>query len=370
MTDRSALSRGQVPHDSRPGAGEGGAGHHDADVADDEHLIAQARGGSGDAFEELWRRHAAAGRRVAARFTQVSDPDDLVQEAYLRIYSAMRNGSGPDLAFRPYLYQTIRNIAITWAGRPVEQSIAALDDISDGSDMSSAILESSVTATAFRSLPARWQSVLWYSEVEGLEPAEIAPLLGITPGAVSALAYRAREGLRRAWLQVHVNSDAAPRACTWAAKRMGDFNRGALRGATRTRFVAHVSRCLRCLAIVDEVDEVARTLGPVMVPIVVGVPWDTFAGAVTESGTGADADTDAEIGSARRTGRAWTGPVAVVVVLATLAMTVGGVSSLEAGAGARTRESMTAVRTQPLAVVEVHVMMARLQALALFVEGT
>lgn len=242
----------------------------------DDRLIAQVRDGSGEAFEELWRRHAEAGHRVAARFTSASEPDDLVQEAYLRIYSALQNGNGPDLVFRPYLYQTIRNIAITWAGRPVEQPITTLDDVSDGSDMSSTVLENSVTATAFRSLPDRWQSVLWYSEVEGLEPAEIAPLLGIKAGAVSALAYRAREGFRRAWLQVHVNSEAVPPECTWAAERMGDHNRGALRGATKARFDEHVNGCIRCMALVDEVHEVSRKLGLVMVPIVVGVPWVAF----------------------------------------------------------------------------------------------
>lgn len=298
----------------------------------DERLIAQAREGSAEAFEELWLRHAAAGRRVAARFTRASEPDDLVQEAYLRIYSALQKGKGPDLAFRPYLYQTIRNIAITWAGRPFEQSTTALEDLSDGSDMSVAILESSVTATAFRSLPGRWQSVLWYSEVEGLEPAEIAPLLGIKAGAVSALAYRAREGLRRAWLQVHVNAASAPPECTWAAERMGDSNRGALRGAAQARFGKHVDGCTRCLMLVDEVNEISRSLGPVMVPIVVGVPWGAFAeghDAGAPGAEGKDSDDRDAAATRSRTSSTRKGPVAVLslvlaLVVAAGAVTIGG----------------------------------------------
>ncbi|WP_169796320.1 sigma-70 family RNA polymerase sigma factor [Sanguibacter suarezii] len=365
MTDRSAPPPTGTAHDAAPratGRGTGVSRSGDRTDVGDEHLIAQTRDGSGEAFEELWRRHAAAGRRVAARFTQASDPEDLVQEAYLRIYSALQNGSGPDLTFRPYLYQTIRNIAITWAGRPVEQSIAALDDISDGSDMSTTILENSVTATAFRSLPARWQSVLWYSEVEGLEPAEIAPLLGIKAGAVSALAYRAREGLRRAWLQVHVNSDAVPPECTWAAERMGDFNRGALRGATKARFQEHVDGCTRCLALVDEVNEISRKLGLVMIPIVVGVPWDTFAdvdgldgldGADGADGVGSESSSGADVAptpgaSTGRTSKTWTGPVTVISAVLALVVIAGAWSLNGAWVGAGTTLSLSAVSPAPL----------------------
>lgn len=224
----------------------------------------------------LWHRHADAGRRVASRFTRASDPDDLVQEAYLRIYSAVSRGSGPVGPFRPYLYQSIRNIAITWAARPQADSVELMDDLSDGTDIAESVLEGTVTASAFRSLPARWQEVLWYSEVEGLEPADIGPLLGMKAGAVSALAYRAREGLRRAWLQAHVSSVALPESCRWSAERMGDANRGALGGAARTRFDEHVGGCTRCTILVSEVDEVASRLGLVLVPLLVGVPWATF----------------------------------------------------------------------------------------------
>ena len=300
------------------------------DTLGDDGLITQARAGSGEAFEELWRRHAEAGRRVAARFTQSSEPDDLVQEAYLRIYTALQNGKGPDVAFRPYLYQTIRNIAITWSGRPVEQSISVLAEMSDGTDMMGKILEDSLTAKAFRSLPGRWQSVLWYSEVEGLEPAEIAPLLGITSGAVSALAYRAREGLRRAWLQMHVNSDSVPPECTWAAERMGDFNRGALRRAPRARFDAHVTGCTRCMVLVDEVSEVSRKLGLVMVPIVVGVPWGTFAESESEAEAAASPDATLVDDAARRAAeprpkRSWAVPAVAMSVLALVIVLAGAV---------------------------------------------
>lgn len=253
---------------------------HGADLErlSDEELAGRARTGDPVPFEMLWRRHADAGRRVASRFTAASDPDDIVQEAYLRIFSSLGRGRGPDGPFRPYLYQTIRNIAITWS-RQQTSSIELLADLSDGTDLSESVLEGTMTATAFRSLPVRWQEILWYTEVEGLEAADIAPLLGIRPGAVSALSYRAREGLRRAWLQAHVSSTALPEECRWSAERMGEANRDALSPTNRERFDRHLEGCSRCTLTLGEVDEASRRLGLVLVPILVGVPWSTLQGA-------------------------------------------------------------------------------------------
>ncbi|MFC7743650.1 RNA polymerase sigma factor [Nocardiopsis composta] len=69
-------------------------------------------------------------------------------------------------------------------------------------------LERSLIARAFLSLRPDWQSVLWYTEIEGIKPAEAAGILGRDPNTVAALAYRAREGC------------AAPTCrCTWPAGR-------------------------------------------------------------------------------------------------------------------------------------------------------
>ncbi|MCW5950718.1 MAG: sigma-70 family RNA polymerase sigma factor [Propionibacteriaceae bacterium] len=43
------------------------------------------------------------------------DPDDVVAEAFTRIWSALCAGGGPEQAFGPYLRATVRNVAITLA---------------------------------------------------------------------------------------------------------------------------------------------------------------------------------------------------------------------------------------------------------------
>jgi RNA polymerase sigma factor (sigma-70 family) len=56
---------------------------------------------------------------------------------------------------------------------------------------------------AFDQLPERWRQVLVAVEIEGRRPAQLAPELGLSPNAVSALVARARRGLRVAYRDAH-----------------------------------------------------------------------------------------------------------------------------------------------------------------------
>jgi DNA-directed RNA polymerase specialized sigma24 family protein len=56
---------------------------------------------------------------------------------------------------------------------------------------------------AFEQLPERWRVVLVAVEIEGRRPAQLAPEMGLSPNAVSALVARARRGLRIAYRDAH-----------------------------------------------------------------------------------------------------------------------------------------------------------------------
>ncbi|HMO10501.1 MAG TPA: zf-HC2 domain-containing protein, partial [Actinotalea sp.] len=87
--------------------------------------------------------------------------------------------------------------------------------------------------------------MLWYTEVEGLSAAEIAPILGLTANGVAALAYRAREGLRQAYLQQHL---AAPQseACTLVNSKLGAYVRGGLAKRETQLVDSHLEECHAC----------------------------------------------------------------------------------------------------------------------------
>ena len=258
----------------------------------DQVLVEKTRGGDQRAFAELWRRHYRSGARVARQFTSSIDPDDLVSEAYTRIYQRVLAGGGPTGAFRPYLYTTIRNLASTWgaAARDVQvDDIADYEDPATLDDPVAVALDRTLTARAFRSLPERWQSVLWYTEVEGMDPHEVAPLLGMSANGVAALSYRAREGLRKAWLQAHITDAAASGECQWALSRLGDHARHSLGPRAAERMSFHLATCSSCAIISEEVDEVGSRLALVMLPILLG----GLAGGAYLSSTGSAAATAA-----------------------------------------------------------------------------
>jgi hypothetical protein len=80
----------------------------------DADLVLRTRSGDRAAFGELWRRHYRSGVTVARSVTSSLDADDLVQEAYTRIYDSIVSGGGPTGSFRAYLFTSIRNTAATW----------------------------------------------------------------------------------------------------------------------------------------------------------------------------------------------------------------------------------------------------------------
>lgn len=253
---------------------EDGGATPTAAASSDSQLIERCKQGDSPAFAELWRRHAAAGRTVARSFTSSLDPDDLVSEAFTRIYQLLQKGRGPTAAFRPYLFTTIRNTAASWGRARRETSIDTLESFEDPNSSEDAgllALDRGLTATAFRTLPTRWQEVLWYSEVESMTPAQIAPLLGMTANGVAALSYRAREGLRQAWIGAHLNAVSADEDCRWSIERLGSYTRGSLSQRDTTRLEKHLDDCAKCTIAASEARDVGSRLALVLLPLTAGV---------------------------------------------------------------------------------------------------
>jgi RNA polymerase sigma factor (sigma-70 family) len=255
--------------------------------------VANARSGDQSAFAELWRRHYRSGARVARQFTTSIDADDLVSEAYTRIYQRVLAGGGPTGAFRPYLYTTIRNLAASWGAASRDVQVDDIQDFEDPStldDPAAIALDRTLTARAFRSLPERWQSVLWYTEVEGMDPHEVAPILGMSANGVAALSYRAREGLRKAWLQAHVSDPGASDACKWTMSRLGESARHSLTARETEKLADHLESCAKCSIVSEEVQEVGSHLAFVMLPILLGgVVGGAILSALGHAGTAAAA---------------------------------------------------------------------------------
>ena len=103
-----------------------------------------------------------------------------------------------------------------------------------------------------------------------MDPHEVAPILGMTANGVAALSYRAREGLRKAWLQAHVNDESASGECRWTISRVGEHARRSLGSRDAERIADHLATCAKCTIINEEVDEVGSRLAMVMIPLILG----------------------------------------------------------------------------------------------------
>src|SRR5918995_6910337 len=283
-----------MPHEPQGG----GVPSVRTDQSADAELIERTRRGDRSAYGELWHRHAASGRTVARSYSPL-EPDDLVAESFTRIYDAILAGGGPRGAFRPYLFTTIRNTASSWGRARRETNLETLESFEDPATTESASLDAldrSTTAQAFRSLPTRWQEVLWYSEVEGMTPQQIAPLVGMSANSTAALAYRAREGLRQAWIQAHLRNAVNEPDCRWTVDHLGSYTRGKLRARDTSRLEEHLDDCARCTIVAAEAREVGSRLALVLLPLAAGVGGATAYSAWLSQGAPA---VDVALGAAR-----------------------------------------------------------------------
>ncbi|WP_406643122.1 sigma-70 family RNA polymerase sigma factor [Amycolatopsis sp. WGS_07] len=208
-----------------------------------------------------------------------AEADDLVSEAFAKVLDTLRAGRGPDSAFRAYLLTALRHTAYDVTRQ--HRGIHLADDLSEPigkdaerlavpfADTVVAGLERTLAAKAFARLPERWQAVLWHTEIEGQSPAEVAPLLGLTPNGVSALAYRAREGLRQAYLQVHLSENQSG-SCREAVERLGAWTRDGLSKRERAQVENHLDGCENCRALAAELADVNSGLRAIIAPIVLG----------------------------------------------------------------------------------------------------
>lgn len=260
---------------------------HDVDAPSDAELISRVRGGDVAAYGELFSRHVDAAKRLSRQLVRGPDADDLVSEAFAKVLTVLQGGGGPDVAFRAYLLTSVRRLHVDRirSGARLQSSddMEAFDPGVPFQDTAVEAFESGAAAKAFASLPERWQLVLWHLEVEGQKPADVAPLLGMSPNSVSALAYRAREGLRQAFLTMHLN-DISETDCRWVNEHLGAYVRNGLAKRESTKVQAHLDECRRCTAMYLELTEVNSNLRGIIGPLLLGA---AATGYLASSGTAA-----------------------------------------------------------------------------------
>ncbi|GLY36532.1 RNA polymerase sigma factor [Amycolatopsis sp. NBRC 101858] len=235
-----------------------------ASESDEQALLQRLRNGEDAAFGELFELHAAAVRRLAQSLaSDRSEAEDITAETFFRVLQALRRGSGPRDYVRAYLLTVARRVSWEWHG--ARRDVPVSDDeltfrAGAGADTHARTAEHTLITTAFTSLPERWRTVLWQTEVEGEQPAMVATHFGLSANATAALARRARQGLRAAYLQAHLSVNRGPDSCRAVVEKLGGFTAGSVTGAEAERIKAHLHGCPSCRATQDELRDVCSSL--------------------------------------------------------------------------------------------------------------
>lgn len=253
----------------------------------DDVLLDLVRGGSADAYGTLFERYRHPAHRLAAYFSNSVDAKDIVAETFAGVLHQLRRGQGPHTSFRSYLFTSIRREAGKRARMrkrvsPTED-MATIDKPVPFGGTGPDRFERELVRAAFATLPKRWQTVLWQLDVDGWKPHELASQLGIAPNAVSALAYRAREGLRKAYLEQHVMTKGKSwaAACADVRRRLVVFVRGSATARDVIMIDPHLEACGPCMDAYLELEEVNTHLGGMSSALAVGFAASTAAPAAT-----------------------------------------------------------------------------------------
>jgi RNA polymerase sigma-70 factor (ECF subfamily) len=173
-----------------------------ADVAE---LVAAAKTGDREAFDELVRTTYADTYTLAYRLTgDEEDARDVVQEAYLRAFRGLKRFRG-DAQFSTWLYRITANCAATFLGKRGKHRHDELHDDLSLEDLRPAgnpevQIESAASRDrlqdALRRLPPRLRAVVVLRDVYDLPHESIAAELGISESAAKVRLHRARRKLR------------------------------------------------------------------------------------------------------------------------------------------------------------------------------
>jgi RNA polymerase sigma factor (sigma-70 family) len=161
----------------------------------DERLVSLARTGHERAFAVIVERYRAELQALARRLDSDGRSEDVVQQAFLSAFIALRSGSEVR-HLRGWLYQIVRNAAVRPQAPPsipLERATAsapALEDVVQQRALAMSAL------SEIARLPARQRQAMIGTALDGRPRAEIARSMGLSEGAVRQLVHRARSTLR------------------------------------------------------------------------------------------------------------------------------------------------------------------------------
>ena len=163
----------------------------------DSRLVVLVREGRERAFEEIVRRYRGLLVSFAAAIVPDHRADDVVQDSLTKAHDALLAGDA-EIKLKPWLYTIVRNRAFNdLRDQPTHEHLdESFDGVPQPPEVAAGRAEFATLVSRMKDLPSPQREALVKRELEGRSHAEIAGSLGVTPGAVRGLIFRARMALR------------------------------------------------------------------------------------------------------------------------------------------------------------------------------
>ena len=180
---------------------------------DDKHILAQARRGELDAFEELVRRYEKRVYAIALRSAgSPEDAADITQDVFLRAWRSIESFRG-DSGLSTWLFRITMNICVDHARhrqtqpqtmaltndedeeRPIHDTAPTPEEHLDNSELGREL------AAALDEVSEEHRRIVLLRDVSGMSYTEIAEILEISEGTVKSRLARARIALRKVLLK-------------------------------------------------------------------------------------------------------------------------------------------------------------------------
>ena len=168
---------------------------------------------SEDDFRAFYERTARPLWAYLSRITGDSQlADDLLQDAYYRFYRAGAAHENESHR-RNSLFQIATNLARDAGRKSRRRNDVPLDDeigapVAAGCGTDDRVLQRTDLARAMERLGEVQREMLWLAYVQGSSHVEIASVLGLRPGSIKTLLYRARKKLADILLESDQTSEA------------------------------------------------------------------------------------------------------------------------------------------------------------------
>lgn len=262
----------------------------------DNELAVLAGRGDPEAYRRLFDRYRKPVYNFVYRLVDnAEDASDIVQDAFIRIYSVL--GATEIQNFSAYLYRTAKNLAYDEMRRRArfadfDEEMLLPEDPNIYADPQRALLlgeQMETVRRAARGLNEKQRAALILRELQELDYDQMSDVLESNRNAVGALLSRARLKFREELRMAQVSTDQCPSGCEEVIAMLSPYIDGELTAAANEKVEAHLEDCTFCLAALEEMKEASRSFRmflPVVPPPGVAQAFTGWLAELTGSGAG------------------------------------------------------------------------------------